>query len=168
MKAALFAAVEAQLFSLIDQTSSQNPLTQSFRIFSYLGLLSNLLTTTSALFVLERVSGLSTRARRLSRVPNSLPYLVASGQPLPPDLLRPLGETALLRAFGMDATWAYTIGTFYVFSVLGCLSIFVQLCLYLFIQESVGVACTLTSLVVLGLVPLGVLALRITYEFIFD
>lgn len=166
--AALFAAVEAQLFSLIDEASSQTSLTQSFRIFSYLGLLSNLLTTTSALFVLERVSGLSTRARRLSLVPNSLPYLVASGQPLPPDLLRPLRETALLRAFGMDATWAYTIGTFYLFSVLGCLSIFVQLTLYLFIRESVSVACVLTALVVLGLVPLGVLALRVAYEFVFD
>ncbi|KAF8602921.1 hypothetical protein BDV93DRAFT_523753 [Ceratobasidium sp. AG-I] len=166
--AALFAAVEAQLFSLIGDASDQDPLTQAFRIFSYLGLLSNLLATTSALFVLERVSGLSTRARRLSRVPNSLPYLVASGQPLPPDLLRPLKETALLRAFGMDATWAYTIGTFYLFSVLGCVSIFIQLTLYLFIRESVGVACTLTSLVVLGLLPLGVLALRVAYEFVFD
>src|SRR5690348_428763 len=72
---ALFASVEAQLFSLIDTTEGQTPttLTQAFRVFSYLGLLSNLLATTSALFVLERVSGLSTRARKLSLLPNSLP-----------------------------------------------------------------------------------------------
>ncbi|KAJ1308091.1 hypothetical protein OPQ81_002154 [Rhizoctonia solani] len=103
---ALFAAVEAQLFNLIDETQGPTSgLTQAFRIFSYLGLLSNLLATTSALFVLERVSGLSTRARKLSLLPNSLPRQVADGAPLPPDLLHPLRENALLRAFGMDATW---------------------------------------------------------------
>ncbi|KDN49869.1 hypothetical protein RSAG8_01934, partial [Rhizoctonia solani AG-8 WAC10335] len=49
---ALFAAVEAQLFNLIDETNGPtSSLTQTFRIFSYLGLLSNLLATTSALLV---------------------------------------------------------------------------------------------------------------------
>ncbi|QRV75535.1 hypothetical protein RhiJN_03550 [Ceratobasidium sp. AG-Ba] len=165
---ALFAAVEAQLFSLIDQTNSPTPLNQAFRIFSYIGLLSNLLATTSALFVLERISGLSTRARKLALVPGSLPRKVADGVPLPPDLLHPLKETALLRAFGMDATWGYTIGMFYLFSFAGCISIFVQLSLYLFIREPVPVAVVLTALVTFGLTPLVVLAIRIAYDFLFD
>lgn len=167
---ALFAAVEAQLFSLIDTTEGQTSttLSQAFRVFSYLGLLSNLLATTSALFVLERVSGLSTRARKLSLLPNSLPRQVADGVPLPPDLLHPLRETALLRAFGMDATWGYTIGMFYLFSIAGCVSIFVQLSLYLFIRESVAIACVLTALIVFGLTPVAVLTIRIAYEFLFD
>ncbi|KAG8742383.1 palmitoyltransferase pfa5 [Ceratobasidium sp. 414] len=158
---ALFAAVEAQLFSLIDTTNSPTPLHQAFRVFSYLGLLSNLLATTSALFVLERISGLSTRARKLALVPGSLPRQVADGIPLPPELLHPLKETALLRAFGMDATWGYTIGMFYLFAFAGCISIFVQLSLYLFIREPVAVAVVLTALVMFGLTPLVVLALRI-------
>ncbi|KAB5591172.1 hypothetical protein CTheo_5381 [Ceratobasidium theobromae] len=166
---ALFAAVEAQLFSLINMPEEENTtLTQAFRIFSYLGLLSNLLATTSALFVLERVSGLSTRARKLSLLPNSLPRKVADGVPLPPDLLHPLRETALLRAFGMDATWGYTIGMFYLFSIAGCVSIFVQLSLYLFIRETVAIACILTALIIFGLTPVAVLTLRIVYEFLFD
>ncbi|KAG8721005.1 hypothetical protein FRC09_008626 [Ceratobasidium sp. 395] len=166
---ALFAAVEAQLFSLIDETNSPTPLNQAFRVFSYLGLLSNLLATTSALFVLERISGLSTRARKLClESPNSLPRQVSDGLPLPPDLLHPLRETALLRAFGMDATWGYTIGMFYLFSFAGCMSIFVQLSLYLFIREPVAVAVVLTALITFGLTPLVVLALRIAYEFLFD
>ncbi|CAE6494946.1 unnamed protein product [Rhizoctonia solani] len=166
---ALFAGVEAQLFNLIDETNSpMSSLTQAFRIFSYLGLLSNLLATTSALFVLERVSGLPTRARKLSLLPNSLPRLVADGAPLPPDLLHPLRETALLRAFGMDATWGYTIAMFYLFSIAGCLSIFVQLSLYLFIREPVAVAVVLTSVIIFGLTPLAVLTLRIVHEFLFD
>ncbi|CEL60458.1 hypothetical protein RSOLAG1IB_12363 [Rhizoctonia solani AG-1 IB] len=166
---ALFAGVEAQLFNLIDETSSPtNSLTQAFRIFSYLGLLSNLLATTSALFVLERVSGLSTRARKLSLLPNSLPRQVADGVPLPANLLHPLRETALLRAFGMDATWGYTITMFYLFSIAGCLSVFVQLSLYLFIRESVAIAVVLTSVIMFGLTPIVVLTLRIVYEFLFE
>ncbi|KAF8704704.1 hypothetical protein RHS03_05951, partial [Rhizoctonia solani] len=166
---ALFAGVEAQLFNLIDETTGPtDSLTQAFRIFSYLGLLSNLLATTSALFVLERVSGLSTRARRLSLLPNSLPRQVADGTPLPAELLHPLRETALLRAFGMDATWGYTIAMFYLFSIAGCLSVFVQLSLYLFIRESVVVAVVLTSVIMFGLTPLVVLTLRIVHEFLFD
>ncbi|ELU39952.1 hypothetical protein AG1IA_06018 [Rhizoctonia solani AG-1 IA] len=166
---ALFAGVEAQLFNLIDETTGPtDSLTQAFRIFSYLGLLSNLLATTSALFVLERVSGLPTRARRLSLLPNSLPRQVADGTPLPAELLHPLRETALLRAFGMDATWGYTITMFYLFSIAGCLSVFVQLSLYLFIRESVAVAVVLTSVIMFGLTPLVVLTLRIVHEFLFD
>jgi hypothetical protein len=68
----------------------------------------------------------------------------------------------------MDATWGYTIGMFYLFSIAGCVLIFVQLSLYLFIRESVAIASVLTALIVFGLTPVAVLTLRTVYEFFVD
>ncbi|KAG8934373.1 hypothetical protein FRC02_010118 [Tulasnella sp. 418] len=155
----LLVATEAQLLSLLpirDEEHPDTPAISAFRFFSYAGVFVNLLVTLISLFLLDALVNVPLSARSLcledeTCLPRRLHTNEFKAREEFITLLKNEKGGELLRKFGMSLPWGLT-GLWAIFLYIGCGCIFIQLSLYLWLNETHVVSGPLMILVAAALV----------------
>jgi hypothetical protein len=164
LQESICAVVHAVLLHLSASAPSISPnpsLTKVLHWFIYANLLFDLGAASSSILSLVMLSDLGSYARQAAiQDARSLPAKALRGEYLQESLFTGDGEIVLLRGFGLGRVWELARSHMMICFILGTLSSFVEIALWVWHLESIEVSIGLV-------IPLGLIVLPPIFIFLY-
>jgi len=142
LQTALFAGALVSLAQLVATNDTSSPAWDALRFFTYAAIAINLSGTTLALIIIKMCTDVAFTAQRLLiSDPRSWPARLARGESLPREILG--DQVQFPVAFGMSRGYIWLDWGAAVWFLLGFLSTFASLTLWIWLTQSFLVAATL-------------------------